>query len=315
MSTKKIFITGGTGCIGHYVIDRFIANPNYELHLLLRDPKRLRFDYLKHSNIHLHLGDMAHIETFADVLKEMNIVIHIATEWGASEHTKTINVKKTHQLFSYCDHAQCEKILYFSTASILGKNNQPLKEAGVCGTYYIQSKYEGYGDIKNSPVKEKIITLFPTLVFGGDSCHPYSHISQGLIPNLHYAKILRFFYMNASFHFLHAKDIAIVTEYVITHPITSQNLVLGNEVITGKNAIETICRFFQIPIYFRIKIVPLLVFFLTKLAKIKLHPWDRFCIKHPFFQYNVVNPATYGLNAAFPTLESVLKECQKQAQK
>ena len=55
---EKIFITGATGCIGHYILDRFIHKEDVELHLLLRGPERIRFDVLSYPNIKIHIGKM-----------------------------------------------------------------------------------------------------------------------------------------------------------------------------------------------------------------------------------------------------------------
>ncbi len=302
---KKLFITGSTGCIGSYVLDKFLSNPDYELHLLVRNPGRLSINYKKYSNLTVHTGDLAHIENHREVLSQMNYLIHVATAWG-KESSEFINVEKTHEMFRYCREGLCEKIIYFSTASILGKDNRPVKEAFTLGTPYIKSKYMAYEKLCASPVREKTVTLFPTLVFGGDENHPYSHISGGLMRNPWYLKLLRFFYADGAFHFLHAKDIAKVTEYVLTHDTEKKEYVLGNTVITPGEAIEELASVFNMPLYFRIKILPDIVLFLAWLFRIKIDPWDRYCIKAPFFQYDVVNPKSFGLKNSFPDLESIL---------
>ncbi|HET8679970.1 MAG TPA: NAD-dependent epimerase/dehydratase family protein, partial [bacterium] len=42
MTPKRIFVTGATGCIGHYVTDALIRETDHELYLLVRNPSRLR---------------------------------------------------------------------------------------------------------------------------------------------------------------------------------------------------------------------------------------------------------------------------------
>ena len=306
---KKIFITGSTGCIGSYVTERFLSNDNYELHLLVRNPSRLKFNYEKYPGVVVHTGDIAKIEEHRETISQANYIIHIATAWG-KDNGELINVEKTCELFLYADPKICERIIYFSTASILGRGNRPVKEALTEGTPYIRTKYMAHEKLQKSPIYEKIITLFPTLVFGGDESHPFSHISKGLIKNnLWYLRLLSFFYANCTFHFLHGKDIAKVTEYILIHnEIKEKEYVLGNTVITAKEAIKTICKVFNIPIYFRFKITPAIVFFTTWLFRIKINPWDRFCIKNPFFEYNTVNPSSFGLKGSFPTLESIMED-------
>ena len=209
-------------------------------------------------------------------------------------------------MFSFCNPEICRKIIYFSTASILGKGNRTIKEALTEGTPYIRTKYMAHEKLKSSPVYKKIITLFPTIVFGGDESHSFSHISQGLMKSPWYLRIFSLFYADATFHFLHGKDIAKVTEYILKNDVDKNEYVLGNPVITAKEAIEEICKVFNIPIYFRIKLYPSLVLFLCRLLRIQIDPWDRFCIKNPFFEYNTVNPRTFGLKPSFPDLTSIL---------
>jgi len=180
---KKIFLTGVSGCIGHYIAEILLENPDYELYFLVR-----------------------------------NIAVLIATSWGGEEESYQINVVKTLELISYLDAQICEKVLYFSTASILNQNNQPLPEAGEIGTNYIRTKYICYSKFTDLEIADKIITLYPTFVLGGDENKPYSHIYGGLPDVLKYIGLVRWFQADGSFHFIHAKDIAQVVNYLIENP-------------------------------------------------------------------------------------------------
>ncbi|MFN6274782.1 MAG: NAD-dependent epimerase/dehydratase family protein, partial [Microcystis sp.] len=163
---KKIFLTGVSGCIGNYIAEILLENPDYELYFLVRNPEKLKFTYQGRSNVHILLGDMENIGVYADLLKTMNIAVLIATSWGGEEESYQINVVKTLELISYLDAQICEKVLYFSTASILNQNNQPLPEAGEIGTNYIRTKYICYSKFADLEIADKIITLYPTFVLG-----------------------------------------------------------------------------------------------------------------------------------------------------
>ncbi len=305
----SVFITGSSGCIGHYVVEECLKNPQFELFLLVRDPKKLL--YPPHPRVHIVEGDLENIDKAKPTLETMDLMIHLATAWGDSEEATRLNRDKTLEMLSYCNPDRLKKVVYFSTASILGKNNQVIDEAETYGTGYVRSKYRAYKALRKSDWSSKIVTVFPTLVFGGDQAHPYSHISSGLKPSLGWAKLLRFFYMDSRFHFLHGRDIAAVSVYALTHDV-EPDLALGNHVMNGKDVIETVCRVFDIPIYFRIKIASWFLMGLAKLFRIKLAPWDRFCIQSPFFHYNTVNPSSFGMTTQFPTLESVLLDIKRQ---
>ena len=79
---KKIFLTGVSGCIGHYIAEILLENPDYELYFLVRNPEKLKFTYQGRSNVHILLGDMENIGVYAELLKTMNIAVLIATSWG-----------------------------------------------------------------------------------------------------------------------------------------------------------------------------------------------------------------------------------------
>jgi nucleoside-diphosphate-sugar epimerase len=310
---KKVFITGSSGCVGHYVTEQLLQDGGWEIHLLLRANSVLKWDPAEHPNVIIHIGNMDAIEQLEPVIREMEYIIHIFTDWSNSDYATLLNVTKTHALFSMATPDKLKRIVYFSTASILGPGNRPIPEAGQYGPGYVRSKYFGFLKLADHPFKDKIITVFPTLVFGGDHAHPFSHISAGIVPNLRYLKILRFFYLDARFHFLHSHDIAQCAIHLLTAETTERRFVLGNPVMSGKDVIRRLCIFFKVRPYFRVKVPAAMVFFLAKLFRITIAPWETYCIEHPYFEYTVVTPDSFGLSTRFPTLESALQDIVKES--
>jgi nucleoside-diphosphate-sugar epimerase len=313
--TKKIFITGSSGCVGHYVLDELIGRNDLEIHLLCRDPKRLKIDLSKHANFHIHTGDLKHIEKLKNTLKDINVIIHIATDWSDSDYARYLNVQQTHEMLSFCNPKLLDKIIYFSTASILGKGNKLVDAAGKHGSGYVRSKYLAYKSLQDSGWKDKTVVLYPTMVFGGEKDRPFSHITSGIIPSLKFMKWIRFIILEGRFHFIHSRDIARVTAYLIDNDTKSKELVLGFKPVTVKQAIDAICSTFEISIPFRLNISKKFIFFMAKCFRIKIGPWERHCIENSDMSYDVVNPKTYGLKAAFPTLEGLLKDIKTQGAK
>ncbi|MBT5954996.1 NAD(P)-dependent oxidoreductase [bacterium] len=309
MIKSKVFITGASGCVGHYVLDLFANNPNYDCYLLARTPEKIK---IKASNFFPVKGNLEFIEEHETLISEMNYLIHIATDWSNSDYAFLLNVTKSHKMFSYLNPDICKKVVYFSTASILGKNNSPIKEAGTLGTGYVSSKYKAYTSLETLKISDRIVTLFPTLVFGGDKTHPYSHVSSGIVPNKNYLKLLRFIYMDARFHFLHSKDIAKVTKYVMEHPVEKSSYVLGNKVLKGKDVIEILCNVFGVSIPFRIKINSKFLMFLAKILRIEVGSWDKHCIENPYFEYDTVAPDHFGMKTDYPSLKDMVVELKNQ---
>ncbi|MFP4299725.1 MAG: NAD-dependent epimerase/dehydratase family protein [Spirulinaceae cyanobacterium] len=316
MTAKRIFMTGASGCIGHYLAEALIQETDHELFLLVRTPDKLQIDTLARPGVHVLQADLREIERFRDLLQTIDVAILVATAWGGSGEVFDINVVKTIRLMNLLDPAKCEQVLYFSTASILDRDNELLTAAGHIGTGYIRSKYDCFRQLSRLAIAPKIVALFPTLVIGGDQNKPKSHLSGGLPGVVKWSKLIRFFKADGSFHFIHARDIAQVVLHLVEHPRTKEGLlentpekiVLGQKAITVDGAVEEISAYFDQKIYFRIPLKLWLANIIITLFRIQMEPWDRFCINYRHFTYqNPVNPDTYGKTSYCPTLSDMLK--------
>ncbi len=309
---KRILITGASGCIGHYITERLIQKTNHELFLIVRNIKKLGFDIHARSGIHVLQADLRDIDQFSDLFPTINIGILAATSWGGKPEVDDVNVKSTLKLLNSFNSETCEQVLYFSTASVLGRDNQLLKEAGEIGTDYIQSKYNCLHQIlqisENLP---PLRVLYPTLVFGGDQNKPLSHLSSGISEVTKWIDLIRWFQADGSFHFIHGADIAQVVEALIDQPVNStavEHLVLGNEPMMLNQAIEEVCAYYHKKIYFRLNLSPWLINLFIVLFRIQMAQWDRFCLDYRHFTYqNLVNPARLNQAGYYPKLTDILQ--------
>jgi nucleoside-diphosphate-sugar epimerase len=310
MKKKRILVTGASGCVGHYLSETLIKQTNHELYLLVRNPSKLQIDTQARPGITVLQGDMQEISFFADLLKTIDTAVLTATAWGG-DNTFKINVDKTLELMSLLDPDKCEQVIYFSTASVLGRNEQPLKEAGELGIDYVKSKYECLHKVPKLDIAPKVTTVFPTLVLGGETDKPYSHISSGISEVTKYIDLIRFLQLDGSFHFIHGRDIATVVGYLIDNPPKenqSRKLVLGQAQLTANQAIEDVCAYLGKKIIFRIPLSLSLANVIIAVFRIQMDAWSRFCMNYRHFIYkNAINPATFGLPNYCPTISDVLK--------
>ncbi|MBW4569364.1 MAG: NAD(P)-dependent oxidoreductase [Tolypothrix carrinoi HA7290-LM1] len=310
MSQKRILVTGASGCVGHYLSEALIKETNHELYLLVRNPSKLQVDTQARPGITVLQGDMQEISLFADLLKTIDTAVLTATAWGG-DNTFKINVEKTLELMSLLDPDRCEQVIYFSTASVLGRNEQPLKEAGEIGIDYVKSKYECLHKVSKLAIAPKVTTVFPTLVLGGETDKPYSHISPGILEVTKYVDLIRFLQVDGSFHFIHGRDIATVVRYLIDNPPKenqSRKLVLGQAQLTVNKAIEDVCAYLGKKIIFRIPLSLSLANVIIAVFRIQMDAWSRFCMNYRHFIYkNAINPATFGLPNYCATMSDVLK--------
>ena len=311
MNAKKIFITGASGCIGHYMTETLIQETNHELYLLVRNPDKLKFDSKSRPGINILQGDMRDIEQYAELLQTIDVAILAATAWGGTQEVFDVNVAKTLRLIQLLSPQTCQQVIYFSTASILGNDNNLLKEAGELGTDYIRSKYECMTQLSELQHLPPITALYPTLVLGGDAKKPVSHLSSGIPQVAKWIGLIRWLKADGSFHFIHGADIATVVNYLVEHPATSdepRHFVLGNSPVTANQAVEQACAYLNKTIFFRITLSLGLANFFIWLFRIQLAAWDRFCISYRHFTYqNFVNPETIGLPSYCGTIADMLK--------
>lgn len=319
MTSKRIFVTGASGCIGHYIAETLIQETEHELFLLVRDPDKLKFDVHARSGVTIIRSDIRDIEQHSSLLKTINCAILIATAWGG-DGVYDVNVQSNLRLMALLDPEVCQQVFYFSTASVLDRNNQFLKEAGQIGSDYIRSKYVCCQELTKLTIATRVTTLFPTLVLGGGSDasgigkakhYPYSHLSSGIGEVVRWMKLIRFLDADGSFHFIHGQDIAQVVKYLVEQPpITNgpRNLVLGNEKMTVNQAIEEACAYLNQKIYFRIPLSLWLADLFIFLFRIQMGEWERFSLHYRHFTYlNPVNPSTFGKPTYCATLYDVLK--------
>ena len=307
---KKVFITGASGCVGHYLIEMLLAKTDYELYLLVRDRRKLQIDLSDRPNVHVIEDSMQNIGQHRDLLRTMEFVVSTAAGWGGDE-AFVVNRDKTIELFSMLDPKVCERAIYFSTASILDSHNQIIPEAGSIGTAYIASKHACLETLENSTIRDRLITIFPTLVFGGAANKPYSHLSKGLKDILKYVPYARFLKTNGSFHFVHAIDIAQIVTHLLTStsvPPSPARLVLGMQRLSVQDLVSQFCEHLNLKVGWQFELTPFLVDTIIKLFRIEVAAWDRFCIAQRDFTYDVVSPETFGLVSKYPRLANLLAE-------
>lgn len=314
----NILITGASGCIGHYVVEQLLTHTPHHLYVLVRDPRKL-MGVTDCDRFHVVVGNLKDLRSLESLLPRMDWGILMATAWGDPTETYAVNVTQTVQLIEQLLGANCQRVFYFSTASILDRSNQLLPQAGEVGTDYIRTKYECFKALERSPFADRITVFFPTLVFGGEAHKPISHLSSGLPEVLKWLWLIRFLRVDASFHFLHAYDIAQVVcgeleaerkaereGQIPSEPL--RKVVLGNPAITVQEAIEQLCQAQHLRIFWQIPLSFWLANLIIWLFRIRVAPWDRFCLTYRHFTYqNPVNPRQFQRSPYVETIADLLK--------
>ena len=320
---SRILITGASGCVGQHIAQRLYRDSDAQLLLWLRDPSKLKAVPANDPRIELLVGDLRDVEPHRAAIASATRIIHTATAWGDPERAQQVNVVAVKQMLAATDPSVLEQVIYFSTASILNRNLELLPEAAEFGTEYIQTKALCLQQLEGHPLAERIVAVFPTLVFGGrvDGSGPFptSYLTAGLAEASRWLWLARFLRADASFHFIHAADIARVCAHLATNPHRPnpephqgpvRRLVLGQAPVSVNGTVAALCRWrrtWQPP--FGLDLQGWLIEGLIKLLRIEVNAWDRFSIRQRHFVHEPVSPPErFGLVSHAPTLEAVFAD-------
>ena len=321
----RILITGASGCVGQHIAAQLYRDTDAELLLLLRDPAKLTAVPANDPRITLLVADLRELTPHAGAIATATRVIHTATAWGDPERAMAVNVVAVKQLLAFTSPEWLEQVIYFSTASLLNRQLELLPEALSEGTEYIQTKALCLQQLEQHPLAERIVAVFPTLVFGGavDGKGPFptSYLTAGLGEACRWLWLAKWLRADASFHFIHAADIAQVCCHLATRPHQSnpepgqgalRRLVLGQPAISVDATVSQLCRWrrsWRPPLGLNLQ--GALIETLIKLLRIEVNAWDRFSIRQRHFVHEPVSPPErFGLVSHAASLAAVFEQAR-----
>jgi len=163
----RIFLTGGTGFIGHFVAKEFLEQ-GHSLKILSRNPDKIP-SLAKHKNVEMLKADLLDSEAIKKGLEGCDACIHIALGWGETPLSMLANdTKATVQLLEFAANAGCKKFIYTSSTAALGKMRKTANESMVChpADLYGATKAAGEAYVLGARTKMKRNIIRPGYTFG-----------------------------------------------------------------------------------------------------------------------------------------------------
>lgn len=144
----KIFVTGGTGFTGRYLVSRLVKE-GHDVSVWVR--KTSNTEKLKKLGVNLVLGDITDKYLVNSAVKDMDIVYHLAAVWreGGGIPNKVfwdVNVNGTKNLLEASLQANIERFIHCSTGGVLGHIANPPADENFPynpGDIYQRTKCEG----------------------------------------------------------------------------------------------------------------------------------------------------------------------------
>jgi hypothetical protein len=153
----------------------------------------------------------------------------------------------------------------------------------------------------------------------GSGPFPTSYLTAGLKEGARWLWLAKWLRAEASFHYIHAADIARVCVHLATQPHQAnpepgqgavRRLVLGQPLVSVNNTVQRLCRWrrsWYPPM--GVDLQGWLIEGLIKLLRIEVNAWDRFSIRQRHFVHQPVSPPErFGLVSHAPTLEAVFED-------
>ena len=170
LKNKRIFITGGGGCIGSSIAERLVDSNQIILYDLNFHQNAYAFSKLVgHPNVTIVEGDIMDFEKLKRAVEKADIVIHLAAIVGVqnviqnSLKTLEVNVQGTALTLSAVYSLPIERFIFLSTSEVFGINAYqvsdnanssfgPVSEARwsyaiskVTGEHFVQAYHRKYG--------------------------------------------------------------------------------------------------------------------------------------------------------------------------
>jgi dihydroflavonol-4-reductase len=230
----KIFITGGTGFIGTYLVNR-LTKTQHELNCLAREGSKTHF--LKEIGANIIRGDVTDKASLLKGMDGCDWVAHLASSfvfWFPNNRVfHDVNVTGTRNVMESALEKGISKVVYVSTVCIFGNAKWPISEETPIGTKraskYVRTKYEG--DLITWDLYEKsnlpLIVIYPSAVVGANdpkACGRYfKNYAEGRMP----AQVLTKF----NFSFVHVKDVA----QAIVRALEKENNIGEKYIVSAEN--------------------------------------------------------------------------------
>lgn len=249
----RIFLTGGTGFIGHYVASDLL-NSGHSLTILTRHPDKIPF-LAKHPNVTLLEGSIYDAAAIAKGLEGAEACLHIALGWGETPLAMLENdTRATVMILQAAAKAGCKKFIYTSSTAAMGKFRPVMNENVVNLPLDLYGATKAAGEafvlgFRSTGMKRNVIR--PGYTFGAPAFGNGNGISQ---PDRRFAVMADAVAKGSDIHlikndgtqFIHAKDQAKIFRKVLESDFNEEIFLgLGRSWISWRKIAELMMEIFE----------------------------------------------------------------------
>lgn len=126
----RVFLTGGTGFLGHYIAKELL-DYGHTLRILARNPNKIPA-LAAHPMVEMVPGDLQDFSIIAAALQGCEACVHVALGWGDTPLSMLDNdTRATAHLLQAAYEAGCSRFIYTSSTAAFGEL-RPLQHESLC---------------------------------------------------------------------------------------------------------------------------------------------------------------------------------------
>ncbi len=253
MVKEHIFVTGGTGLLGSYIL-RLLVRSGYKVTAICRASSSKVLVRDVENQVNWVNGDILDVPFLYDTIAKVDKVIHAAAFISFSKKDRAkmmeINATGTANVINACLENNTQKLIHISSISAIGrsKNKQHIDEkskweGGKINSDYGISKYLSEQEVWRGIAEGlNAAILNPSVILGGGfwesgSCQLFQKVWNGLK-----------FYPLGTTGYVDVRDVAKAALLLLESNICSERFILSGENLSYQNLFNQIASGFKKPV-------------------------------------------------------------------
>lgn len=242
---QKIFITGGTGFLGSYILRKLVKR-GYQVRALKRPTSRMHLVEDVKDQVEWVEGDILDIPALEDAMEDIDVVYHGAAivSFAPKDRKRMlqINVEGTANVVNVALYRNIKKLGYVSSIAAIGRlpdshlvDENTKWENNKINTQYAISKYLAEQEVWRGTVEGlPAVMINPTIIVGAGywnetSVKLFKQIDEGLK-----------FYTEGETGFVDVRDTAEILIRLVESEIQNERYVVNAENMAYRNFMENI---------------------------------------------------------------------------
>lgn len=230
---QKIFLTGGTGFVGGYILKELLRQGYSDITALKRKTSDMSMVQDIQNQIKWITGDLLTLDVLFDAAAQADIIIHAAALVSFAPGDKNtlyeVNTLGTENLVNAALNGNVDHFIHISSVGAISKTTggKPIDEETPWiedrhTSHYGRSKHLGEREVWRGHAEGMATTILnPSIILGAgpwysSSCKLFMEVYQGLK-----------FYTPGSTGYIDVRDVARVAVDMIAHPRFGENYILS----------------------------------------------------------------------------------------